>query len=854
MATETTTIKVVADTSQAERALSSLGSVISGLAVLGLAQQFVKLSDASANLQNKLSLVTVEGQKAGDIFKFVAASSNRLGASLNDVGNLFFQVSNNSKDLGLSQETNLKITENLIKGFQLTGQSMAQVQGSITQLGQAFGQGTLRGDELNSVMEGLPIVAQTLAKNLGVTTGALKAMGEQGRISSQDLANAILESGKALDSAYMNKIPTISAAFQVFSNSIQVMVNDTNNAEGITAKLSKAILILTEFIIDVNEWFKEWGGTIMEVIKILGTLAAFTVAGKIFGAILASVQGVVAAFSAMGTAVSTVGKTVQMTGQLIQKYINGVVPTAGIFVERLAVRFGFLGKALGVIGAGLASVGGAVLAYTGLDKFFKKIEDTPAGEIIDDINKKLGVDQVKASEQALKASGGLTTQQVKDADAVRRANIDREASFKGILRDQESALRLTQFEGIELEYQQKVNDANSKLIKEIKNDKGEIIGVTKGLSDEEQKILRLNFEQTVQTRLQRDSKLALTAATQNLNAVMGIGRTLTSDQLDIELKILEERRKSGGLLTKETEDRMRQTEELNKQLAYQRQIKNSLDAVNRPLGGAAAGASAAGQLGSLDPMTAAMSANKTMFDGLKYLRDQDLISEQQYQNARVSATVQAQQAIFDATKKQYENEALLRIQAQTGQQFGLETQKQMASTSAQFQMKTDKEKYAFALDQASQMFTSLGSYNKKAFEAAKAFNIANAIMNTYAAATKALATYPFPFGLIAAAGAVAAGMAQVNAIRSQQFSGRALGGPVMNGQSYIVGERGPEVFTPNTNGSITRNSDLPSGGTTNINFTIVANDAQGFDDLLLQRRGMITQMISDAQLESGRRV
>jgi hypothetical protein len=82
-------------------------------------------------------------------------------------------------------------------------------------------------------------------------------------------------------------------------------------------------------------------------------------------------------------------------------------------------------------------------------------------------------------------------------------------------------LRLTQFEGIELEYQQRLNDANSKLIREIKNDKGEIIGVTQGLSAEEEKILRLNFEQTVQGRLQRDSKLALTAATQNMNAVMG---------------------------------------------------------------------------------------------------------------------------------------------------------------------------------------------------------------------------------------------------------------------------------------------------------------------------------------------
>jgi hypothetical protein len=75
----------------------------------------------------------------------------------------------------------------------------------------------------------------------------------------------------------------------------------------------------------------------------------------------------------------------------------------------------------------------------------------------------------------------------------------------------------------------------------------------------------------------------------------------------------------------------------------------------------------------------------------------------------------------------------------------------------------------------------------------------------------------------------------------------------MAGESYMVGENGPELFTPNNTGSITRNNELGGGGTTNVNFTIVANDAQGFDDLLLQRRGMITQMISDAQLERGMR-
>lgn len=176
-----------------------------------------------------------------------------------------------------------------------------------------------------------------------------------------------------------------------------------------------------------------------------------------------------------------------------------------------------------------------------------------------------------------------------------------------------------------------------------------------------------------------------------------------------------------------------------------------------------------------------------------------------------------------------------------------------ARKQAEFERSTTAEKTQWTIEQGAQMFSALGAQNKKAFEAAKAFNIANAIMNTFMGVTKALSMYPWPFNLVAAGATLAMGMAQVNQIRSQSYSGRALGGPVMGGQSYIVGENGPELFTPNTTGSITRNGDLQGGGVTNINFNIQANDSQGFDDLLVQRRGMITQFVKDAMTEQGQR-
>lgn len=60
----------------------------------------------------------------------------------------------------------------------------------------------------------------------------------------------------------------------------------------------------------------------------------------------------------------------------------------------------------------------------------------------------------------------------------------------------------------------------------------------------------------------------------------------------------------------------------------------------------------------------------------------------------------------------------------------------------------------------------------------------------------------------------------ISGIISDVFGGgRAAGGPVTAGTTYLVGEKGPELFTPNTSGAIVPNSAMGGSGTT-INLTV----------------------------------
>lgn len=268
-------------------------------------------------------------------------------------------------------------------------------------------------------------------------------------------------------------------------------------------------------------------------------------------------------------------------------------------------------------------------------------------------------------------------------------------------------------------------------------------------------------------------------------------------------------------------------------------------------------------------------ARDRALDLLQERHDQGLSSEGAYQASRLDIMNQFAMQELDINKRLQDQkfaytEAVLKkeiaanveksryIQQQgsnsLAQQIGQQEKiQEITNERFEFEKKSDLEKTQFALEQGGKIFDALGAQNKKAFQLAKAFNIANAIMNTYMGATKALATYPPPFNFIAAAGVVAMGLAQVSAIRSQSYSGRALGGPVMGGQSYIVGENGAEMFTPSTTGSITRNGDLQQQRPVEITFNINAIDTQSIDELLVERRSVITQVVSDAMLESGQR-
>ena len=102
------------------------------------------------------------------------------------------------------------------------------------------------------------------------------------------------------------------------------------------------------------------------------------------------------------------------------------------------------------------------------------------------------------------------------------------------------------------------------------------------------------------------------------------------------------------------------------------------------------------------------------------------------------------------------------------------------------------------------------------------------------------------------------GMAEGGRVNGSRAEGgrvngyRASGGGTQNGNAYIVGERGRELFIPSTDGQIIPNERLGSMGSTNINFTVQATDVKGVQELLIDNRATITNIINSALNQKGK--
>lgn len=239
--------------------LSTMKTQLVGLigvqALGGFLKEAQQVSEELTNLKGRLSLVVGEGENLEQAWNAVSAVALRTHSNLSGTSTLFEKIAQAGIDAGKSLEQAsadaLGLTETINQSIQISGASAQASEAAITQLVQGLQSGVLRGDEFNSVMEQAPRLARALAEGLGVTTGELRGMAEQGKLTAETVTRALQSQAQTIDREFASLPQTVGRSLTDLRTKWAMFVNDLDQSSGASEKLAQGIAYIADHLDDL---------------------------------------------------------------------------------------------------------------------------------------------------------------------------------------------------------------------------------------------------------------------------------------------------------------------------------------------------------------------------------------------------------------------------------------------------------------------------------------------------------------------------------------------------------------------------------------------------------------------------
>ena len=206
-------------TAAASSALTGhLKNLLGAYVGLQTVQKLVETSDQMTQINARLQLMTGSAEAAAAAQDKIYQAAQRSRGAYMDMADMVAQLGTLAPDAFTDTDELIAFAEQLQKQMAISGASGQSAQAAMVQLTQALASGTLRGDELNSVLEQTPMIAKTIADYMGVSTGQMREMASEGAITADVVKNAMLSAAAETDAAYEQMPLTWSQVWTMGSN------------------------------------------------------------------------------------------------------------------------------------------------------------------------------------------------------------------------------------------------------------------------------------------------------------------------------------------------------------------------------------------------------------------------------------------------------------------------------------------------------------------------------------------------------------------------------------------------------------------------------------------------------------
>nr|DAJ73544.1 MAG TPA: Tail tape measure [Caudoviricetes sp.] len=301
-------------------------------AVKDVAVAAAQTADQLTSIRSRINLINDGSQTTAEIMDKIYGAANRSRGSYIDMADSVAKLNMLAKDAFSSNDEAIYFVEQLNKQFKISGAGIQEASAAMYQLTQAMASGKLQGDEFRSIMENAPLLAQSIAKEMGMSVGQLKEMSSQGLITADIIKSALFNAAEETDARF-GEIPM---TFAEVGQSVQ-------------NQLIQAFQPVLEQLSTLPQ-----SGEFQAFIEGVGiAIRGLAVAAQ------GSIGLISAAFAGLRIAISTISQTVRSFGSL---FIS-TMPKISAAVLAVVVAFASYRAAIALCSAQTAALTVKVVAY-----------------------------------------------------------------------------------------------------------------------------------------------------------------------------------------------------------------------------------------------------------------------------------------------------------------------------------------------------------------------------------------------------------------------------------------------------------------------------------------------------------
>lgn len=152
----------------------------------------LNISDKLASTKARLNLLVDDGGSVEALEQKIMASAQRSRSVYFDTASAVAKLglnAGNAFDGNMDQV--IAFMEQVNKQFVIGGATAQEQSNAMIQLTQAMAAGALRGEELNSILDGAPGIARAIEKYMGIAEGSIKTVAQEGKVTAEVVKNAM---------------------------------------------------------------------------------------------------------------------------------------------------------------------------------------------------------------------------------------------------------------------------------------------------------------------------------------------------------------------------------------------------------------------------------------------------------------------------------------------------------------------------------------------------------------------------------------------------------------------------------------------------------------------------------------